>query len=223
MTTVVKMPQLGESVVEGTVARWLKQPGDRVSKREPLLEISTDKIDTEVPAPADGILLEIVAAAGVTVKAGLPLAYIGAPEEMGNGAAPAAGAAAEPAAAIDERVSGATGAARIKRTAPSGDARPSGRTFVSPVVTRMVAEHGLDLAQIDGTGLGGRITRKDVEAHLGEREAVAAAPAAEPGVNQSTPELELGDVLAPLTTMRRAIAQHMVMSKRTSPHVTSFF
>ena len=85
MPTVVKMPQLGESVVEGTVARWLKQPGDPVTKREPLLEISTDKIDTEVPAPADGVLLDIVAAAGVTVKVGMPLAYIGAPGETANG------------------------------------------------------------------------------------------------------------------------------------------
>ena len=85
MATVVKMPQLGESVVEGTVSRWLKAPGDWIAKREPLLEIATDKIDTEVPAPADGVLLEILVPAGVTVKAGVALATIGAPEEQPRG------------------------------------------------------------------------------------------------------------------------------------------
>ena len=223
MPTVVKMPQLGESVVEGTVTRWLKQPGDRVNKREPLLEISTDKIDTEIPAPADGILLEIVADAGVTVKAGMPLAYIGAPDEMGTGAAPAAGQNATPATVVDEvGMSGSRSpyAARATRT---DDARPAGRAFISPVVARMAAEHGLDLAQIEGTGLGGRITRKDVEAHLSERPTAPATLTEEPAANRPTAELELGDVQTPLTTMRRAIAQHMVMSKRTSPHVTSFF
>lgn len=215
MATVVKMPQLGESVVEGTVARWLKQPGEAVTKREPLLEISTDKIDTEVPAPTDGVLLEIVAAAGVTVKAGMPLGYIGAADERNTrdeaGAPAAAPAPVQP----------------IRRP-PSHEiagqpdqVRPAGRDFISPVVARMVAEHAIDLAQIAGTGLGGRITRKDVELHLATQPALADLPAAEepaPAV-----ELELGDVLAPLTTMRRAIAQHMVMSKQTSPHVTSFF
>ena len=215
MPTPIKMPQLGETVVEGTVSRWLKQPGDRVERQESLLEISTDKIDTEVPAPADGVLLEIVTAAGVTVKAGMPLAYIGAPDEMGAGAAPAA--------AVD-----AVGRSGVHTPLPTdatqaGDARPAGRAFVSPVVARMVAEHGLDLAQIEGTGLGGRITRKDVEAHLGERLAAPATLTAEPAGAQPAAELEPGDVLTPLTTMRRAIAQHMVMSKRTSPHVTSFF
>lgn len=216
MATVVKMPQLGESVVEGTVARWLKQPGDPVAKREPLLEISTDKIDTEVPSPAAGVLLEIVAAAGVTVKAGMPLAYIGAADELGQraeaGAPAIAPAAAEP---IHQ-------APRRSRPAQPDDMRPSGRAFVSPVVARMAAEHALDLAQIDGTGLGGRVTRKDVELHLATQPSPSAAPA-EPSPASPAAELELGDVLTPLTAMRRAIAQHMVMSKQTSPHVTSFF
>lgn len=214
MATVVKMPQLGESVVEGTVARWLKQPGDPVTKREPLLEISTDKIDTEVPAPADGVLLEIVAAAGVTVKAGMPLAYIGAAGEQAADAPGQAPATAQPAAPA---------LPRPRRAA--GDApRPAGRAFISPVVARMAAEHSLDLTQIDGTGLGGRVTRKDVELHLAAQPALAGPPAPEePAAAPSALELELGDVLTPLTTMRRAIAQHMVMSKQTSPHVTSFF
>jgi 2-oxoisovalerate dehydrogenase E2 component (dihydrolipoyl transacylase) len=108
-----------------------------------------------------------------------------------------------------------------ERAGQPDQVRPAGRDFISPVVARMVAEHAIDLAQIAGTGLGGRITRKDVELHLATQPALADLPAAEepaPAV-----ELELGDVLAPLTTMRRAIAQHMVMSKQTSPHVTSFF
>jgi 2-oxoisovalerate dehydrogenase E2 component (dihydrolipoyl transacylase) len=219
MATVVKMPQLGESVVEGTVARWLKQPGDRVTKREPLLEISTDKIDTEVPAPADGVLLEIVAAAGVTVKAGAPLGYIGAADEASRPAGEVAAASSAPAA-------GSTDAEPHRQRSPrqpqSRSDRPGGRDFISPVVARMAAEHAIDLAQIAGTGLGGRITRRDVELHMATQPARSALPAAEEPAPPAV-DLELGDVLTPLTTMRRAIAQHMVMSKQTSPHVTSFF
>ena len=134
MATVVKMPQLGESVVEGTVSRWLKAPGDRVAKREPLLEIATDKIDTEVPAPADGILLEILVAAGVTVKAGVALATIGAAGEQARGEGRGATAANRrchelrslPLNAVTPHLS------RLARH-PSPLAAPSGRSFVSPV------------------------------------------------------------------------------------------
>lgn len=218
MPTAVKMPQLGESVVEGTVARWLKQPGDPVAKREPLLEISTDKIDTEVPAPADGVLLEIVAPQGMTVKAGMPLAYIGAPGE--TVAAPA-GLVGPAAASSAQAGDGSQPRAASRAT---GDERPAGRAFISPVVRRMLAEHGLNPAAIAGTGLGGRVTRKDVEAYLRARPAaLTTMPVAEPIMAQPAPALEPGDMLVPLTTMRRAIAQHMVMSRRTSPHVTSFF
>jgi len=199
--TIVKMPQLGESVVEGTVTRWLKAPGERVAKREPLLDIATDKIDTEIPAPVDGVLLEILVAAGTTVRTGTALAVIGE--------------------ASDDPLSDVRGSAR--RAA-----------FVSPVVARMAAQHGVNLAAVAGSGLGGRVTKQDVERYL---QAVAAPvvvdeparmpAAANPGESAATPAeggvLQPDESLSPLTTMRRAIAQHMVMSKRVSAHVTSVF
>lgn len=215
MATVVRMPQLGESVVEGTILRWLKQPGEHVAKLEPLLTISTDKIDTEVPAPADGLLLEVTAPEGATVRAGTVIATIGAAGESG---APAT----MPLAAAP-MVAPEVATPEMPPAAPSRDTRPTGRAFISPVVARMSAEHGVDLAQVPGTGLGGRITRKDLEAYLasvrrevaeGEEGAATVAPA-------PAPLLDAEDVLEPLTTMRRAIAQHMVLSKRTSPHVTT--
>ena len=208
MATTVKMPQLGESVVEGTVSRWLKAPGAVVFKREPLLEITTDKIDTEVPAPADGILLEILVGEGVTVTAGTVLATIGEHGEQAeakhqtDAGAVADSSSGKPLDTVD------------------GDARPTGRAFVSPVVARMAAEHSLDLDQLVGSGLGGRITKKDVEAYLlGEK-----TPNRESTATSSTADDRQADaVLLPLTALRRTIADHMVLSKRTSPHVTSIF
>lgn len=216
MATAVRMPQMGESVVEGTILRWLKQPGESVAKNEPLLTISTDKIDTEVPAPVDGVLLEVAASEGATVRAGTVIATIGAHGE----AVAAPPAAPIPAAAGHTQVEPPVATASA---APSPAEKPSGRAFISPVVARMSAEHGVDLTQVPGTGLGGRITRKDLEAYLanvrrevaeGEEGAAAAAP-------EPAPLLDAEDVLEPLSTMRRAIAQHMVLSKRTSPHVTT--
>jgi 2-oxoglutarate dehydrogenase E2 component (dihydrolipoamide succinyltransferase) len=218
MTTIVKMPQLGESVVEGTVARWLKAPGDRVAKLEPLLEISTDKIDTEVPAPAEGVLLEIIVGEGKTVRAGTPLATIGTPT--------AANAHSDP-----QSTDGPTVPSLQSLVSSAPTEKPTGRAFVSPVVGRMVAEHHLDLAQITGTGLGGRVTKKDVLAYLATREQSPNPPivrlSAHDEVSQSpisnlqSPSLSSGEILHPLTAMRRAIAQHMVQSKQTSPHVTT--
>ncbi|MFN3333540.1 MAG: biotin/lipoyl-containing protein, partial [Caldilinea sp.] len=216
MATAVRMPQLGESVVEGTILHWLKQPGDAVAKNEPLVTISTDKIDTEVPAPVDGVLLEVAAIEGATVSAGTVIATIGAPGEVSmlrpSEAAPPPSTQPEPVSSAVETTTSANASAE----------RPSGRVFISPIVARMSAEHGIDLAQVSGTGLGGRITKKDLEAYIaaikhdvaeGEESAAEAAP--EPMA------LDVEDVLEPLTTMRRAIAQHMVLSKRTSPHVTT--
>ncbi|MFN8469105.1 MAG: dihydrolipoamide acetyltransferase family protein [Caldilineaceae bacterium] len=262
MSTIVKMPQLGESVVEGTVARWLKGAGDRVAKNEALLEISTDKIDTEVPAPADGVLLEIRVGAGATVKAGAVLAVIGSEAEHAatQPAADAAGnvelshdgrdADAKKGAVVADRpeVKAAGGNDTANARKGSEDERPGGRSFVSPVVARMAAEHNLDLAQVSGTGLGGRVTKKDVTAYLqqvaehvagdakgAELDGEALGPStaqpsgadaeqlpASEGVAAQAP-LNPDEVLTPLTAMRRAIAQHMVMSKRTSPHVTTIF
>jgi len=231
MTTIVRMPQLGESVVEGTVARWLKAPGESIEKFEPLLEISTDKIDTEIPSPAAGTLLTIVAAEGMTVAVGEPLAHIGEPGERVDEPAPHAHAANEP------KRSQATA---MPATSPAPQAvaeRPSGRDFISPVVARIAREHAVDLGAVSGTGLGGRITKKDILAFVAARsqqstdeqpvtgETQRTAPAsrdAEASVLQPQ-EGTADETLQPLSAMRRAIAQHMVLSKQTSPHVTTVY
>ena len=218
MAVAVVMPQMGESVVEGTVSRWLKAPGDAVTKLEPLLEIATDKIDTEVPAPADGLLLRVVVLDGETVAAGTVLAYIGAEGEAlpdddapdgadaDQAAPPPPVAAAQPVTAQDDDTASSRGRA--------------GRSFISPVVARMAAEHDLDLAQIDGTGLGGRITKKDVQAYIARR-SVTATPPPTPSTAMGDDHVAADEILHPLTTMRRAIARHMVQSKQSSPHVTT--
>jgi len=212
MPTEVIMPQLGESVVEGTVSRWLKQVGDPVTAFEPLLEVATDKVETEIPAPASGVLTAILVPAGQTVSRGTTLALIAAADES---AAPAA--APVPASA-----------------APSASAAP----HVTPVVARMAAEHGLDLKQIAGTGQGGRVTKKDVEAYLAARSAASAPVEVPPWERPGSGDLfkptedypppvnapaSPADAVEPLTAMRRAIAEHMVRSKHTSPHVTTVF
>jgi 2-oxoglutarate dehydrogenase E2 component (dihydrolipoamide succinyltransferase) len=211
MATPVRMPRLGETVVEGTVARWLKQPGEPVEKQEPLLEISTDKIDTELPSPAAGVLLRIDVAAGVTVPAGTTLAWIGRALREEEGDLPAGAAGPAPATAVE------SAGALPGETLADGSARPHGRSFVSPVVARMAAEHGLDLAQIAGSGLGGRVTKKDVAAWLTQRLQAAAA------IMPVADAYGADEVLEPLTTMRRLIAEHMVRSVQSSPHVTTVF
>jgi 2-oxoglutarate dehydrogenase E2 component (dihydrolipoamide succinyltransferase) len=241
MPTIVKMPQLGESVVEGTVARWLKAPGDTVKKLEPLLEISTDKIDTEVPAPADGVLLEIVVPEGSTVRAGAALAYIGTPDaERGVETRKIAGIMPGPEGSPD-----GVHARPPAQPGPEGapPEKPSGRGFVSPVVQRIAAEHDIDLDQVTGTGMGGRISKKDILVYIanqGQKAGAQAAPGPksqpveivpQPAISNlpslvshpESPSLSADEWLQPLSAMRRAIAQHMVRSKQTSPHVTTVF
>ena len=183
----VVMPQLGETVTEGTVTAWHKAAGDSVKADETLFEVSTDKVDTEVPAPADGVLSEILVEAGTTVPVGTRLAVIG-------GAGESAGAP-ESAATVPK------GTAVASRSIPldSVPRRDSAGRPLSPAVRRLIAEHGLDPAAISGTGRDGRITRQDVEALL-------------------APEPAESD-LVPLGRMRKQIAEHMVRSKATSPHV----
>ncbi len=217
MSTAVKMPQLGESTVEGTIARWLKAPGEAIAKYEPLLEISTDKIDTEVPAPADGTLLEIVVPEGKTVAVNTILAYIGQAGEKATVTALPATVGVPPSAAPPSPVPSL-------RNAPS--LKPTGRAFISPVVARIADEHGIDLTGRSGSGLGGRITKKDILAWV-DAPPVDSAPS--PAIGAPPAENPLGappdadETLQPLSAMRRAIAQHMVLSKQTSPHVTTVF
>ena len=183
----VVMPQLGETVTEGTVTAWHKAAGEPVKANEVLFEVSTDKVDTEVPAPADGVLSEILVEAGATVPVGTRLAVIG-------GAGESAGAAQPTAAA--QTGTPAQGRSIPLDSVPRKDS--SGRPL-SPAVRRLIAEHGLDPGAISGTGRDGRITRQDVEALL-------------------APETAESD-LVPLGRMRKQIAEHMVRSKATSPHV----
>ncbi len=219
MPTPIKMPQLGETVVEGTVSRWLKQPGDRVERQEIVLEISTDKIDTEIPAPAAGTLLEVLAKEGQTVRVGTVIGYIGAPGE----------AVSSEQLSVSSAPSSPPSPQSPVPSPQSPTAKPTGRDFVSPVVARMAAEHNLDLAVISGSGLHGRVTKKDVENFLGTGDRGLGtgkmipnpqSPIPNPQSPISNPQSPIPN---PLSPMRRAIAEHMERSVRTSPHVMSLY
>lgn len=205
----VVMPQLGETVTEGTVVTWHRKPGDKVRADELLFDVETDKVAMEVPAPATGVLKEILVAEGATVAVGTRLAVIEA-----VGAAPAAGASGG--------ISPAAPAPRSDATAPGGNARSDRPEAVarsaadepplSPVVRRLLAEHNLDPSTIKGTGRGGRIMREDVLAVIDSAAPLATAQAAPRGA------AKMGETI-PLSRIRKQIGAHMVRSKATSPHV----
>lgn len=227
MSIAVKMPQLGESVVEGAIVRWLKAPGDPIAKYEPLLEISTDKIDTEVPAPAEGTLLEIIAPEGETVAVGTILAYIGLADEKPVTSVISTKNAIPQAPRHPDTQTSASRLPSSREPSPghlvTPSPKPAGRAFISPVVSRIAAQHQLDLEQVAGSGLGGRITKKDVLAFVDTQKQTPLSPVdhttRRPHDHMTTPD----ETLQPLSAMRRAIAQHMVLSKQTSPHVTTVF
>jgi len=191
----VVMPQMGVSVSEGTITKWLKQPGETIARDEPLLEISTDKVDTEVPSPGDGVLAEILVSEGQTVDVGTVVGRIGPAGSEEDAAAPEAPAPAPavaeppvadaevvvaappPAPVLEPEPAAAAPAAQPAVTAPQPETTGNGRAFVSPVVARIAAEHGVDPAAVAGSGAGGRVTRKDILAFI---EAGAAAPAPAP-------------------------------------------
>jgi len=227
MPTQVIMPQLGESVVEGTVSKWLKAEGQSVNEFEPLLEVNTDKVDTEIPSPASGVLLRIVVPEGQTVQAGTVLAMIGA-----AGEAVPEGLVAAPAA---HRAGPAMAPASTPVPPSPAPVTAADVGFISPVVAKIAAEYQVDLSHVRGTGTGGRITKKDVLAHVRDLPAAGSiAPAWEqaasgelfrpteevfgPQTSLSTPAP--GQVL-PHDSVRRQIAEHMLRSRRTSPHVTT--
>ena len=200
--TKVIMPQMGESIFEGTLTRWLKKPGDTVKRDEPLFEISTDKIDSEIPAPASGTLQKILVQEGQTVEINTVVGIIG----DGGAAAtePAAPAAAAPginAPKSQPQTPSPAAEETDDETAPG---------HVSPVVRRLAREHGIDLGEIagKGTGINGRITKNDILAFIEQRK-TTAVPA----------DIER----VPMSAMRKSISEHMVMSLRTSAHVTTFF
>jgi pyruvate dehydrogenase E2 component (dihydrolipoamide acetyltransferase) len=287
----VVMPQMGESIVEGTLTRWLKKPGEKVERDEPLFEISTDKVDTEIPSPAAGTLSEILVQEGTTVAINSIVARIGDGASGGQSSAPVAAPAAAPeqqqskpsvstppdvdvgpsaasreahtSSPAPEPTAPAPASQRLPEPQPAGAGpypiEPSSAPAppaptqqadgdsgpLSPLVRKMAREYNIDLAQVKGTGAGGRITKQDIEAFMSSQAArtyaapagpaqssvTAPSPAAQPavGAQASTPQAAAPLPLAesaktrtePMSTMRQKIAEHMVMSKRTSAHVTT--
>jgi pyruvate dehydrogenase E2 component (dihydrolipoamide acetyltransferase) len=252
----VVMPQMGVSVSEGTITKWLKQEGEEVQSDEPLLEISTDKVDTEVPSPGSGVVTQILVQEGETVDVGTKLAVIGGD---GAAAAPAAAEAPpEPATQAAADASMAAASEGVGDVAPSEQApapepaeaaeaaeaaATNGKTFVSPVVAKIASEHGVDPNQVQGTGRGGRVTKKDILAFIeaGAPMKASSAPQAPETAEPSPPaappppptptvrpqaepavaEPAVGESFEPMTAMRRGIAEHMRRSLDTSAHVTS--
>ncbi len=221
MALTVTMPQLGESVTEGTIGTWLVKPGDAVHRYDSLVEVITDKVTAEVPSPADGTVAEILAEEGQRLAVGEAICRLDGVDAPG-GPVPTPEPAAVPAVT-------ASPAAQVAPAAPPPSPGP-GASAVSPVVRALAAEHGIDLAGVAGTGLQGRVTKRDllllVEAGQGggpgpqPARAAAPEPAAGPPAGSPRPAAALGrgDERVPLTPMRRAIAEHMVRSRQTSPH-----
>ena len=285
MALTVTMPQLGESVTEGTIARWLKQPGDAIAKYESIAEVITDKVNAEIPAPADGVMSELIAPEGTVVPVGQPIcsidtgdgasaapqaaepqpAAVAAPVESVE-ATPAAAPArpAEPQAgaesavapiqeAFTETAAGASTEPPATQEAAGGNGQAGGY-HVTPAVRMLVREHGVDLSQITGSGIGGRISKKDVLEYVQRRDAsggtsvaartpaevpAPATPLAMSPTQAPQPALSVapgppvapadpasftqgltgeGETVVPLTQVRKAIAEHMVRSRQTSPH-----
>jgi pyruvate dehydrogenase E2 component (dihydrolipoamide acetyltransferase) len=248
MPTEIVMPQMGESIVEGTITKWLKKPGDKIQRDEPLFEISTDKVDAEIPAPASGVLQEIKVAEGATVQVNTVVGTI----SDGDGAAPAKAAPAAEKKAVPAPAP----------AAPKAETRPAARTESapapaaqvheddeharsSPLVRKIAREHNVNLSQVEGTGLGGRITKQDILAFIEGQEAGAPSlrqaqgrplsgpglarqggdvsqPSAPASTPRPTPAAIPGD-LVPMTNMRKIIAQRMIESRRTSAHVHAMF
>jgi 2-oxoglutarate dehydrogenase E2 component (dihydrolipoamide succinyltransferase) len=231
MSIAIQLPALGESVVEGTVARWLVREGDAVEIDQPVVEVTTDKVDAEIPSPATGVVEKILVQEGDTIAVGAELAWIaeGAPGVSPSrpaGSAPHAGAAPVESV-VDGVVAPPSHAADLAAPGPRA----------TPVAKRLAEDARLDLGDVEATGSGGRITKEDVLRHAAQQTAPTdtaparapqAQPVAQPAQQKSRPastppwahyELQEGDQVIPMTPQRRLIAQHMVYSKQTSPHV----
>jgi 2-oxoglutarate dehydrogenase E2 component (dihydrolipoamide succinyltransferase) len=209
MATKVLVPLLGEGVEEVTVIKWLKKEGDSVNELEPLLEVNTDKVDTEIPSPASGTVLKILAEEGLPAKVGAILAFIGKPGEsveVSSSQMPSVKSSNVENPVVKENMTPDT----------SHVTRELG--FISPVVAKVAAEHGVNLQQVRGTGLNGRITKNDVLGFV-ESEKPAKPASVQPATKNLTPDTGAHDTLIKHTTIRKQIAEHMVMSKHTSPHV----
>ncbi|HEV7838298.1 MAG TPA: dihydrolipoamide acetyltransferase family protein, partial [Gemmatimonadaceae bacterium] len=244
------MPQMGESIAEGTLSRWLKKVGDEVKRDEPIFEISTDKVDAEIPAPAAGVLAEILVKEGETVAVQTVVARL----ETEKGAAlgtsappPASGAGIGSETAVGTKPSSPPGPQREGTPSPVPTRQPTPapaiaashggngnsfedrvRTKSSPLVRKIAAEHGVNISGLSGSGVAGRVTKRDI---LGFIESGIPMPGSAPGVRQGAsggghllpmPEPWAGDVVEPMSKMRALISEHMVASRHTSAHVTSF-
>jgi 2-oxoglutarate dehydrogenase E2 component (dihydrolipoamide succinyltransferase) len=211
--TDVPMPQMGESITEGTITKWLKKVGETVERDEPLFEISTDKVDAEIPSPVAGVLTEIKVAEGATVAINTIVAVIGG--GAGKAATPAAPKAAAPAATT------ATAPVAAAPAVETAAAASGERLRSSPLVRKIAKDNNVDLAQVPGTGSAGRITKTDILSHLENPVAKAAAPAAAPA--KAAAAAPLPGELVPMSKMRSIIARRMVESKQISPHVHTVF
>lgn len=230
MTTEIIIPEMGEGVIEGTLARWLVKEGDVVAQYDPIAEIETDKVTTELTAEVGGTVLKLLADEGSTLPVETVVALIGAPGESvpTNGSAPAAEPVPAPAVA-PAAAPAAQGGLANGRSATADDRSPR----ISPLVGRIAAEHHVDLSRVSGTGRNGRVTKDDILAYIEQARQPAGIPDAPP-VPQPAPAptpapapapvaASPGTEIVPLNSMRRAIAEHMVLSKHTSPHVTTVF
>jgi pyruvate dehydrogenase E2 component (dihydrolipoamide acetyltransferase) len=238
------MPQMGESIAEGTIVRWIKKVGDAIDRDEPLFEISTDKVDAEIPSPGAGVLLEIMVKEGETVPVNSVVARIGAAgEKAAVASAPeAAAVAANPASAPAAAVAATPAAAAPAAAAPveyASELEARLRTRSSPVVRNIAKEHGIDIQQLNGSGISGRVTKKDILDFVESGATTKAAPAvlavppvtakatAIPATGQRPAEAlaKAGENvrIEPMGIMRKKIGEHMVSSLRTSPHVYSAY
>ena len=224
MAIDVVMPQMGESIAEGTVVRWIKKPGEKVERDEPLLEISTDKVDAEIPSPAAGTLSEVLVKEGQTVAVNSVVARIAGGDEA---AAPAPKAEPKPARAPEPEPPKAAAAPPPK---PEPQKEPEKvasleerrRTKSSPLVRKIAAENNVDISRIEGSGVSGRVTKNDILGYIQQPQTEQQPAEQKPA---ATPEFKSGEAirLEPLSVMRKKIAQHMIQSKQTSAHVTTVF
>ena len=222
MATPIVMPQMGESIAEGTIVRWIKKVGDQVERDEPLFEITTDKVDAEIPSPAAGVLSEITVKEGETVAVNTVVGTIG---QAGETPAPPVDAPAPATPARSPRA-----ASRPAQRPTNGRQQRS-----SPLVRRIARDHNVDIGQISGSGIGGRVTKHDILEFLGTADRQGPTPISQlptpnvqlptPNASLPTPRVQPGDRvdIQPLSPMRKKIAEHMVLSKRTSAHVHSVF
>ena len=223
MANEVLMPQMGESIAEGTIVRWIKKVGDTVDRDEPLFEISTDKVDAEIPSPTAGVVLEIHVKEGETVPVNSVVALIGA---AGEATAGKAGQASQASQAGQEPAAPAQPATPAHAAGPADSVEELRRTKSSPVVRKIAAEHGVDITALQGTGISGRVTKKDIQSHIESGAAAPASPAApaqpaRPAIPAFAPGENVR--IEKMSVMRKKIAEHMVYSMATSPHVYSVY